>query len=777
MFVLLHRDNKLHLINLFSFIKRTVFWETIDLAPDTMSRPFPKSGIEVCADCSNPDPTWVSINRGVLLCDGCCSVHLSLGRHVSQIKSLKKSSWSSPQLTMVLQLVNCGANNIWEHSLLVDPIQNRTSRRKPNPRDPIHPVKADFIRAKYQFLAYVNKHKDIEGNTVDDFSKQLHSSVRTGNLETSLRLLAAGADPNYFHPDKGNTPLHVAAVSNQAAQIELLLVYGADPGLTDINAKMAADVARSTGFVDLADRLIESQYELTDGLAFYLCNRKPDHRAGQHFIIPEVADSSLDLSELAKAAKKKLQALSNHLFEELAMDVYDEVDRRENERIWLVNQTFASSDRQIVPFLPANPEFSATRNQGRQKLAKFNKREFATLIIDILNDAKRRYAGLLSPSGTVNRGHKEKDKSNVKPSGSGAKMVNGAKPGAGAKSGSGAKLGNLSDDEPLYDSVCSDEDYASIGDNQSVQDGAKPASKDDTNQSADSTCDLAGVAASTSDENFKKCFAETQRKLRDFEQTNLGLIQSNMNLKEEVQLLQNMVKKLLQENRLLRCGTSPVDVPSSLNGHEVGLGYHYAGCRWSIPEPNNPQWLMYEGRDFPSPPKDLPALTGKSDGDSHTTKSSGSGTRAPTRDSVEITPTDVMPPPFVDDATLDSAATNPLLPTQDVVVKKTEKITRNLQELFQSAQECKHDCYASCVEKIHASVAEMVALFPAGSAPESMQNALDLLVAGAERVHDLCTYPVPELNGVPDYRLHTQDVIKSAYDIAKAAKQLVILFE
>lgn len=48
----------------------------------------------------------------------------------------------------------------------------------------------------------------------------------------------------FFGQDKGNTPLHVAAVSNQAAQIELLLVYGADPGLTDINAKTAADVAR-----------------------------------------------------------------------------------------------------------------------------------------------------------------------------------------------------------------------------------------------------------------------------------------------------------------------------------------------------------------------------------------------------------------------------------------------------------------------------------------------------------------------------------------------------
>ena len=39
--------------------------------------------------------------------------------------------------------------------------------------------------------------------------------------------------------------------------------------------------------------------------------------------------------------------------------------------------------------------------QGRQKLAKFNKREFATLIIDILNDAKRRY-GTSAASPTNN---------------------------------------------------------------------------------------------------------------------------------------------------------------------------------------------------------------------------------------------------------------------------------------------------------------------------------------------------------------------------------------
>ena len=45
----------------------------------------------------------------------------------------------------------------------------------------------------------------VEGTGPDtiaaiDASKQLHSSVRTANLETSLRLLSYGADPNYLHP-------------------------------------------------------------------------------------------------------------------------------------------------------------------------------------------------------------------------------------------------------------------------------------------------------------------------------------------------------------------------------------------------------------------------------------------------------------------------------------------------------------------------------------------------------------------------------------------------
>ena len=42
----------------------------------------------VCAD-----PSWASINRGVLVCNECCSVHRSLGRHISYIRSLHSTNW------------------------------------------------------------------------------------------------------------------------------------------------------------------------------------------------------------------------------------------------------------------------------------------------------------------------------------------------------------------------------------------------------------------------------------------------------------------------------------------------------------------------------------------------------------------------------------------------------------------------------------------------------------------------------------------------------------
>lgn len=181
-------------------------------------------------------------------------------------------------MNFINQINAHGANSVWEHVLL-DP-NSKQQKRRPNPKDSIQ-SKSQFIKAKHVNLDFVLK-PNLQGDDATsleiELSKQLHASVRSANLETSLRLLAQGADPNYVHEEKDRTtPLHVAAKFNQAAQVELLLVYGADINAVDKNGNSAIDLAKQNQFPQLAERLIEANYEVTDRIIYFLCGRKPDH--------------------------------------------------------------------------------------------------------------------------------------------------------------------------------------------------------------------------------------------------------------------------------------------------------------------------------------------------------------------------------------------------------------------------------------------------------------------------------------------------------------------
>ncbi|KAM8761245.1 ARF GTPase-activating protein GIT2a isoform X2 [Acanthopagrus latus] len=744
---------------------------------------------ELCADCSVPEPRWASVNRGVLICDECCSVHRSLGRHSSQVRHLMHTPWPPTQLQMVQTLYSNGANSIWEHSLL-DPASVMSGKRKANPQDKLHPNKSEFIKAKYQMLAFVHRMpcREDDSLTAKDLSKQLHSSVRTGNLETCLRLLSLGAQANFFHPEKGNTPLHVAAKAGQVSQAELLTVYGADPGAPDSNGKTPIDYAREAGHHELADRLVEVQYELTDRLAFYLCGRKPDHKNGQHFIVPQMADS-LDLSELAKAAKKKLQSLSNHLFEELAMDVYDEVDRRETDAVWLATQNHSTlvTETTVVPFLPVNPEYSSTRNQGRQKLARFNAHEFATLVIDILSDAKRRQQGnsVASPKDNVEFTLKNMAVRHCSDS--------------------------QDNDQPDYDSVASDEDT----------DQELPSSKGDRTKSLDS--DLSdGPITMQEYMEVKNALSASEAKIQH-------LMKANSNLSDELRLMQKKLQSLQSENTSLRrqVTTNIYQIPSGsdypdpsspsalkrrqsarasrpMSMYETG-----SGLKPYLPKGENPYPEEGIPNLQPFPPhtergafvttsSSLPSFPSalswsKDEGAQKATKlekqssmpesdydntfndsemdDSGLSRRGRLRSSGWLGEGSSIPE--LDDLEMEP---DPTLPSTEDVIRKTEQITKNIQELLRAAQENKHDSFIPCSERIHVAVTEMAALFPKKPRSETVRGSLRLLTSSAFRLQSECRKALPsEGCPGPDMQLVTQQVIQCAYDIAKAAKQLVTI--
>uniref|UniRef100_A0A4W3K0W0 G protein-coupled receptor kinase interacting ArfGAP 2b n=1 Tax=Callorhinchus milii TaxID=7868 RepID=A0A4W3K0W0_CALMI len=683
---------------------------------------------EICADCSVSDLRWASINRGVLICDDCCSVHRSLGRHISQVRHLTHTPWPPTLLLMVQTLVSNGANSIWEHSLL-DPTSAMSGKRKANPQDKVHSNKSEFIRAKYQMLAFVHRLPCREDDSIaaKDLSTQLHSSVRTGNLETCLRLLSSGAQANFFHPEKGNTPLHVASKAGQTLQAELLAVYGADPGSPDANGKTPIDYARQAGHHELAERLIEIQYELTDRLAFYLCGRKPDHKNGQNFIIPQMADS-IDcvrfycIPEIVKCSCFCFQ-LSNHLFEELAMDVYDEVDRRETDAVWLTTQNHSTlvTETTVIPFLPVNPEYSSTRNQGRQKLARFNAHEFATLVIDILSDAKRRQLG--NPITNT--------KDNVELV---LKSIN-------DRHGSESH----ENDQPDYDSVASDEDTDHEPSVKANRAKLQTLQSENTSLRRQVTTNIYQVPTSSeypdpaNPSSLKR--RPSARGSRPMSMYETGSGQKPYLPMGDVTYPEDSI-----------AGLQPFPQHVSTSPSALVSTYAFPSfCASKLEKQNSMPDSDYDNAANDTELEESgPCQKGKP-------RSVGWRGESPTFQAEDAEP----------DSTL---------PSTEDVIRKTEQITKNIQELLHAAQENKHESFMPCSERIHVAVAEMAALFPKKPRSEMVRASLKLLTSSAYRLQSECKKTVPaESSPATDIQLITQQVIQCAYDIAKAAKQLVTI--
>jgi ankyrin repeat protein len=140
---------------------------------------------------------------------------------------------------------------------LIDVQPSLISARSPDGFTALH--LASFFGHAETVRALIAAGADVLARTDNALSNQpLHAAAASSQVESRLacarHLLDAGADVN-DRQSGGFTPLMSAAQSGDRQLTELLLAYGADPGIEDDRGLSARDHAAEAGHADLAAEL------------------------------------------------------------------------------------------------------------------------------------------------------------------------------------------------------------------------------------------------------------------------------------------------------------------------------------------------------------------------------------------------------------------------------------------------------------------------------------------------------------------------------------------
>ena len=265
----------------------------------------------LCADCKAKNPTFVSINLGIVLCCKCAEVHsmlhFSAVNFLSVVRPIRFLTWKTGQLDSVKYRGNKSSNLYFGDSdLELAEIDTKTDSRQ------------RYIEKKYMYKEFCSEEKSL---STKQLLAQLFKAIDNSDINLLIETIQMGSPVDQEKSGR-LPPLHEVAILGNNSMFQILIAFGANPLLQDEKGRTALFYLYAYQNESQSQKLIEQQI-------FYegLLHRKSDKDPNFFF--------SLQAFTKGLLTQTKLINLGAEEFKKLKIDTMYEIEKRSLDQIGL----------------------------------------------------------------------------------------------------------------------------------------------------------------------------------------------------------------------------------------------------------------------------------------------------------------------------------------------------------------------------------------------------------------------------------------------------------